>query len=94
MGGVELEETKEEKYVDVLVSEDLKPLAQRNRAANRANAALGQLSRAVHYRDKNVFMDLYKTHVRPHLEYTVKAWAPHLKKDQETLEKVLKKTRG
>ena len=33
-------------------------------------------------------MDLYKSHVRPHLEYAVQAWSPHLVEDREVLEKV------
>ena len=46
------------------------------------------MSRAVKYRDKKTFIQLYKVYVRPHLEYCVQAWSPYLKADKEKLEKV------
>ena len=58
------------------------------KAAKKANSVLGQLCRGVGYRDKNVFIDLYKTYVRPHLEYAVQAWSPWTIGDKEILEAV------
>ena len=34
------------------------------------------------------FKILYKSYVRPHLEYAVQAWSPHLRKDIEAIEKI------
>ena len=61
MGRLKLKTTSEEKDVGVIVTDNLKPSAQCARAAARANAALGQLTRALHYRDRRVFVDLYKS---------------------------------
>jgi hypothetical protein len=44
-----------------------------------------------HYREKHVFLRLYKQYVRPHLEFAVPAWSQWLKGDIETLEKVQEK---
>ena len=33
-------------------------------------------------------LNLYKTLVRPHVEYCVSAWSPYYRKDKELLEKV------
>ena len=35
-----------------------------------------------------IMVRLYKTLVRPHLEYCVSAWSPHYIKDKELLERV------
>jgi len=31
--------------------------------------------------DKEDFLVIYKTYIRPHLEYCIQAWSPHLIKD-------------
>ena len=40
------------------------------------------------YRSSDVLTKLYKSLVRPHLEYCVSAWSPHYVKDRERLERV------
>ena len=39
---------------------------------------------------KELFIFLYKTYVRPHLDYCSSIWSPYLAKDIEVLEKVQK----
>ena len=94
MGGRVLEAVEFEKDVGVIVHRSLKPTMQCAQAANRANAILGQLSRAVSYRDKVTFMKLYKVYVRPHLEYAVVSWSPWSVGDKELLEKVQRRAVG
>ena len=48
---------------------------------------LGQIRQAFHYRDRKVFLNLYKEYVRPHFEFSVTAWAPWTQEDMETLKK-------
>ena len=88
MNGVAIEEVKEEKDLGVWMEEDLRPSKQCQVAAQSANWALGQLSRAFHFRKASCIVPLYKTFVRPKLEHAVTAWSPWTEGDRETLEKV------
>jgi ribonucleases P/MRP protein subunit RPP40 len=88
MEGVQLEEVAEERDIGVVVSNNLKPPKQCAKAAATARAVLGQMAQAFHFRDKVTFEKLYKTYVRPHLEFCTPAWASSGKMDTDCLEKV------
>ena len=60
----------------------------------RARAVLGQISRAFHYRDRHIFVKLYKQYVRPHIEFSTQAWSPWTEADKAVLEKVQRKAVG
>ena len=94
MKGDVLKETTEEVDIGVTVAANLKPGAQCRKAARTAQTVLAQLSRAFHFRDRNVFMRLYTTYVRPHLEFSVPAWSPSAQMDIDCLEKVQKRAVG
>ena len=85
MNDCAIEEVKEEKDLGVWMEEDLRPSKQCKMAAQSANWALGQLSRAFHYRKANCLVPLYKTFVRPKLEYAVAAWSTWMEGDREVL---------
>ena len=91
MGGVKLAETDEERDIGVMISKNMKPSSQCSKAAGRAASVLNQLKRNFHYRDRHVFLRLYKQYVRPHLEFACQAWSPWSIGDKETLEKVQEK---
>ena len=38
------------------------------------------------YKEKELIIPLYKTIIRPHLEYCIQAWRPYRKKDIDMLE--------
>ena len=40
--------------------------------------------------DKECFMILCKSFVRPHMEFAIQAWSPYLKRDIECLEKLVR----
>ena len=52
------------------------------------NKILGFIFRSFTYMDKDMFLDLYETLVRPHLETTTPVWTPLYKTDATVLEKV------
>ena len=91
MDGQTIPTTNEEKDIGVIVTDTLKPSRHCAEAARRATTILYQISKAFHYRDRHIFVKLYTTYVRCHLEYASPAWSPRNQGDIETLEKVQKR---
>ena len=91
MCGEVLKTTETEKDLGVYLNKSMKPSVQVAEAVKKANQVLGQLLRAVTYRDKVYFVKLYKQRVRCHLEFCVQAWCPWLQKDIDLLESVQKR---
>ena len=91
MNGIALSVTDEERDLGVIVSSSLKPGAQCESAAKKANQVLGLISRSFHYRTKETIVPLFKSLVRPKLEFAAAAWNPWLEKDIECLEKIQKR---
>ena len=55
---------------------------------SRANRLVGLIKRTYENKSKRNIIGLYKSLVRPHLEYCVQAWRPHNQKDIDNLEGV------
>ena len=79
---------KSERDLGVIMQSDLKVDKQCSKAANEANKRLGMIHRNFKCKAKKVILPLYKSIVRPHLDYCVQAWRPHYRKDVDKLEKV------
>ena len=88
MNGQQIGETTEEKDLGVWMEATGKPGKQCAAAAKAANFALGQIQRSFHYRNAKTLVPLYKTFVRPKLEFAVQSWCPWLEGDKNLLEKV------
>ena len=86
--GTVLENISEEKDLGVIIHQSLTPTNQCAKAVKKANQVLGQMSRAFTYRDRYVWVRLYKQYVRPHLEYAIQAWCPWTDTDIEAIENV------
>ena len=79
MGKECIETTHEERDLGVIITEMLDITKQWVRAANKANAMLDKY-RAFKYNTKEVVLKLYKSLVRPHLDYCIQAWRPFKQK--------------
>ena len=72
MGGTVLNTTLKEKDLGLNVSADMTP-DQRSVEAAKGNQILGLTRRNMVYKEKEIIIPLYKTIVRPHLEYCIQA---------------------
>ena len=77
-----------EKDLGIIISDDLKWSRHIDSCVNKANRMVGVIKRSFSYMNKDMFLTLYKTFVRPHLEYCPEVWNPHLIKDINALENV------
>jgi len=71
-----------------MISLDLKCSQQCNYVYKKAIRVMGMIRRTISYKEPKIMLSLYKTLVRPHVEYCSCAWYPHYKKDKELLEKI------
>ena len=69
MEGIPRADVDIECNIRVIVSNRIKPISQCVEAEWRASAVLTQISKAFLYRDKKVFLQLYKQFVRCHLKF-------------------------
>jgi len=88
MEGSELTKVSCEKDLGVWISDDMKCSKQCMYAFNKATRVLSMIKRTIRYKDTRVVMSLYKTLVRPHVEYCVSTWNPHYIKDKKLIKKV------
>lgn len=83
-----LKVTEEEKDLGVIVDHQLRFSKHIQTQVSKANRVLGAIKHTFSAIDKNAFLCLYKSLVRPHLEYASTVWSPVLKRDKDALEQV------
>ena len=77
-----------EKDLGVTFTIDLKSTAHCKDVYSKANRMLGLLRRTIKYKNPAVLTTLYKSIVRPHLEYCSTTWNPHYSKDKILIERI------
>jgi len=82
---------KEEKDFGVYFSANFKPNCNCIKVSKSANKIFGMIKRNISVRSAESMLILYKTLVRPILDYCSPVWRPYLKKDIVLLEKIQKR---
>ena len=83
-----LETTEVEKDLGVQIDSKLSFKTHITAAAKKGNMIVGLIRRSFSFLDLNTFPLLYRSLVRPHLEYANTIWAPRLKADKFLIEQV------
>ena len=76
LNGKQLKKTEQEKDLGVLTSGTLLLNDQIESCISKANQMLCWISRNLISREKSLMLRVYKTLIRPHLEYCVQLWNP------------------
>ena len=88
LGGLSLDVVDNEKDLGVLIEADLSFNKHVSTKVKNANRTLGLIRRSFRFLDKEMLLDLYKSLVRPLLEYANQVWSPRLVKHIDMLENV------
>jgi len=89
--GETIPSTKDEKDLGVFFDENYKPTFNCNKSSKSASKIVGMIKRNITSRNSIGMMTLYKTLVRPILDYCIPVCRPYLRKDITKLEKVQKR---
>ena len=92
MSNQQLPTTDQQWDLGIFIMKDLKWQKQTEKSCKVANRVLGFIARNFRYKDKEMILPLYKSLVRPHLEYAVQFWSPHLRRDIDKTEKIQRRT--
>ena len=89
VSGTPLQRVTSVRYLGVELTQDLSWSLHVSHLCAKARQLIGLLYRRF-YKHANTatLLQLYKSFIRPHLEYYAIVWDPHLSKDIEALEKV------
>ena len=84
---VKINSCSEEKDLGVIFDDKLLFDKHINKCISKANQVLGVIKRSFESKDASLILKLYKSMVRPHLEYANNIWSPHLKRQSVSIER-------
>lgn len=76
LNGDQLPKASEEKDLGVLVTKDYSWQRNIDNCIKKAKSTMSWIMRVIIRKEKDVMLKLYKSMVRPHLEYCVQLWSP------------------
>ena len=88
MGNQNLNISQCEKDLGVLIDDKLKFDKHISAAVNKANKIMAVTRRTFDYMDSEIFCNIFKGLIRPHLEYGAPIWSPYTMKMKEMIENV------
>lgn len=91
LGGVELEQVQKERDLGVTVHQTLMVSEHCAAITKSANSILGMIGRTYDCKASANIVPLYKSLVRPILDYSAPAWRPYLQRDIDKIENVQKR---
>ena len=80
--------TDKQKDLGIWIDPNLNFHSHTRQTLSRANRTLGLISKCFQYFDNNMLLSLFKTIMRPIIEYGNVIWGPHFDLDQQSLEKI------
>ena len=91
LAGHQLESVDSEKDLGVTFDTALSFDKHMSEKIKKANSILGVVRRTFQFLDRESFLVLYKSLVRPQIEYANQVWAPRLKRQIDSIENVQKR---
>ena len=88
MANQQLIAEEEQRNLGITITRDLKWQKQTAKRRKTATRVLGLIARNINYRSTELMLPLYKSLVRPHLEYAVQFWLQHIRRDIDKIERV------
>ena len=87
-----LDVVNEEVDLGVTVDNQLKFSQHTDTKIAKSNKLLGMIRHTFKFLDAETLLLLYKSLIRPHVEYATPVWSPHLKGDRDKIEKLQRRT--
>ena len=83
--------TEQHRDLGIIMTKDLKWQQETEKSCKSVNRVLGFIARNFKYKNREMMLPLYESLVRPHLEYAVQFWYPHLQRGIIKIEKIQQK---